>query len=81
VASLNVNSINSPLSLALIQKKGDKIYEAVKEESAILTKGAGFQDVSENDTVELLESNSLLLTNEELAEVDRQTYKEAMMRM
>jgi hypothetical protein len=32
------------------------LYEAVKEEYAILAEGAGFQDVSEDDTVELLES-------------------------
>jgi hypothetical protein len=39
------------------------MYEAVKEESAIVAKGAGFQGVSEDDPVELLESHSFLLTN------------------
>jgi hypothetical protein len=43
------------------------LYGAVKEESA---EGAGFQDSSEDGIVELLESVSLPLTNEELAELD-----------
>jgi hypothetical protein len=36
----------------------------VKEEVAILAKEEGFQDVREDDIIELLESHSLPLTNE-----------------
>jgi hypothetical protein len=64
------NSINAPLSLAYIQQKAVRLYEAVKEESASLAKGAGFQDVTEDDVVELLEFVSLPLMNEELTELD-----------
>jgi hypothetical protein len=46
-------------------------------EIAILAKEPGFQDVGEDDVAELLESHSLPLTNEELAELDKQTYEEA----
>jgi hypothetical protein len=49
----------------------------VKEEPAILAKEAGFEDVSGDDTVELLESVSAPLTNEDLAEMDREIYEEA----
>jgi hypothetical protein len=49
----------------------------VKEEITTVAKGAGFQDISEYDLVELLESHSLILMHKELAEVGRQTYKEA----
>jgi hypothetical protein len=52
-----------------------RLYKAVKEDSAILAKGAEFQDVSEGNIVELLESISFPLSYEELAEVDRQTYE------
>jgi hypothetical protein len=41
-----------------------------------VAKEAGFQDVSDNDVV-FLESSSLPLTKEELADLDRQSYKEA----
>jgi hypothetical protein len=49
----------------------------VKEEITTVVKEAGFQYVSDDDIVELLESHSLPLTNEELAELDGQTHKEA----
>jgi hypothetical protein len=48
----------------------------VKEEIAILVK-EGFRDISEDDIVELLESRSLPLTNEEMAVMDMRMYKEA----
>jgi hypothetical protein len=50
---------------------------AVTEENVILAKETGFQEVSEDARVELLESRSAILKNEELAELDRRTYKEA----
>jgi hypothetical protein len=49
----------------------------VKEEIATAAREAGFQDVSDDDIIELLESHCLPLTNKELAELDRQTHKEA----
>jgi hypothetical protein len=62
-----------PLSLTVLQEKAIRIYEAVKEEIAILAKEEGFQDVSGDDIVKLLESFSLPLTNEEMAEMDIRT--------
>jgi hypothetical protein len=47
----------------------------MRDEIAILAKEAGFDDVSEDNLVELLESYALPLINEELAELDRQTYR------
>jgi hypothetical protein len=49
----------------------------IHNEIAVLAKEAGFQDVGEDDTAELLESHSLPLMNEEPADMDKQTYKEA----
>jgi hypothetical protein len=49
----------------------------VKEEITTVEKGASFQDFSEDDIVELLESHSVMLMHRKLTEVDRQTYKEA----
>jgi hypothetical protein len=46
-------------------------------EIAILAKMAGFEDVSEDDVAQLLESHSLPLTNEKLAEMDKLMYKDA----
>jgi hypothetical protein len=43
------------------------------EEIKNVAKEAGFWDVSDNDVVAFLESRSLPLMNEELAELDRQT--------
>jgi hypothetical protein len=40
---------------------------------AILAREAGFQDVGEDNVAKLLESHSLPLMNEELAELDKQT--------
>jgi hypothetical protein len=48
----------------------------VKEEITNVAKQAGFQDVSDNDVVEFLESHSLPLTNEELAGLDMQIYED-----
>jgi hypothetical protein len=61
----------------VIQETAIRIYEAVMEEIAILAKGEGFQDISGDEIVDLLESLSLPLTNEEMAEMNMRTYKEA----
>lgn len=50
---------------------------AVMEEIRIVGSEGGFKNVSEDDIIELLQSVSLSLENEELAEFDRQTYKDA----
>lgn len=47
----------------------------VKEEITTVAEESEFQDVSEKGIVELLESHSVLLMNEELAGLTRQTYK------
>jgi hypothetical protein len=49
----------SPLSLTFIQEKAVALHEAVREGIAILAIEAGFQDVSVDDIVEMLESRSL----------------------
>jgi hypothetical protein len=49
----------------------------VKVEILTVAKESGFQDVIDADVVELLECHSLPLMNEELAEFERQTHKEA----
>jgi hypothetical protein len=67
---MNQELYQDPLSLAHIQQKAVRLYEVVKEESSVLAKGAGFQDVNEDDIVQLLECVSLSLTNEELTELD-----------
>jgi hypothetical protein len=41
------NFISTLLNLACIQQKAVRLYQTVKEESAILSKGAVFQDVTE----------------------------------
>jgi hypothetical protein len=64
---------HAPISLAHIQEKTARLYESVKEEIAILAK-EGFEDVSEYDIVKILESLSLPLTIEEMAEMDIQMY-------
>jgi hypothetical protein len=60
------------VTLAFIRRLLINLHEAVKEEIATAAKEAGFQDVID-DIIELLESHYLSLTNEELAESDRQT--------
>jgi hypothetical protein len=50
-----------------------KLNEAVKDETVIVAKETGFQEVSEDYIVEWLESRSVILTNEEPAGLDRQT--------
>jgi hypothetical protein len=55
---------HTSLSLFLIQEKDVRLYEFLKEEVAILAKEEGFQNVREDDIVELLESHSLPLMNE-----------------
>jgi hypothetical protein len=49
----------------------------VKEEITTVANEAGFQKVSEDATVELLECHSVILMNEKLAGLDRRMYKEA----
>jgi hypothetical protein len=49
----------------------------VEEEISPVLNEAGFQDVSDDDILELLEFHSLPLMIEEVAELKRQTHKEA----
>jgi hypothetical protein len=49
------------------------LNEAVKEETVIVGKETGLQEVSEDAKLELLESRSVKLANEELAGLDRRT--------
>jgi hypothetical protein len=64
------NFINTfPESLAFIHKKAIMLHKAVMEEIGITGREAGFQNVIEDDIVELLQSVSLPLANEELAEL------------
>jgi protoporphyrinogen oxidase len=60
-----------------LQEKAISVHEAVKEEITTVTEESGFQDVIKELIVELLESHSVVWMNEELAGLDRQTYKEA----
>jgi hypothetical protein len=53
--------------------KAVNLHEAVKEEITTAAREAGFQDVSDDDIIELLECHYLPLMNEELAGLDRQT--------
>jgi hypothetical protein len=46
------------------------------QRNCITSKEAVFQDIGGDDVAEFLEPNSLRLTNEELADLDKQTYKE-----
>jgi hypothetical protein len=63
------------------EEKAISLHEAVKEEITTVAKEAGFQDVSDDDIIELLESHSMPLMNEELAKVDsRHTKKHRMTR-
>jgi hypothetical protein len=48
------------------QEKAISLHEAVMEEITTVAEEAGFQDVSEEGIVELLESHYVLLMNEEL---------------
>jgi hypothetical protein len=57
--------------------KAISVHEAVKEEITTVAEEAGVQDVSEKGIAEWLECHSGVLTKEELAGLDRQTYKEA----
>jgi hypothetical protein len=49
----------------------------VKEEITTVVKEAGFQKVSEDATMKLLESHSVTLMNEKLTGLDMPMYKEA----
>jgi hypothetical protein len=49
----------------------------VKEGITTVTKEAGFQDVSDNEVVEFLESHSLPFTNKSVTGLDKETYEEA----
>jgi hypothetical protein len=60
-----------PLSIALTEEKALKLNEAVKEETVILAKETGFQEVREDAMVELLDSRSVILMNEEPAGFER----------
>jgi hypothetical protein len=71
------NYQHPPISLALIEEKAVRLNEAVKEVSVILATEGGFQEFSEDVIVELLESHSVILMNEELAGLDMRTCKEA----
>jgi hypothetical protein len=59
--------------LSLIEEKTVRLNEAVKEETVIVAKETGIQEVSEDAKLELLESRSVKLANEELAGLDRRT--------
>jgi hypothetical protein len=58
------------------QERSVSLHEAA-DDITTGAKDAGFQNVSDNDVIVFLESHSLPLTNKELAELDRQSYKEA----
>jgi hypothetical protein len=64
-------------SLTLIEEKAVRLNEAVKEESVILGKAGGFQEVSEDVVIEFLKSHSMILMNEKLTGLDMRTCKEA----
>jgi hypothetical protein len=68
---------HAPLSLALFEEKAVRLNVAAKEETVILAKETGIQDVSVDAIVELLESRSLALMNKKPAGLDRRTYKGA----
>jgi hypothetical protein len=77
-ATRNVNReyyLHTPLSLALTEEKAIRLYEAVKEETAIVAKETGFQEFSGDAILELLESRSVILMKKEPAGLDRPTYK------
>jgi hypothetical protein len=59
------------------QEKAISLHEVVKEEIITVAEEAGFQDVSEEGIVEVVDSHSVVLMNKELAGLDRQIYKEA----
>jgi hypothetical protein len=70
--------MNTPsLSQALIEEKAVSLKVAVEEEAVIPTKETGFQDVTEDAIVDLLESCCVMLVNEEPAGFVRRTYKGA----
>jgi hypothetical protein len=48
----------APFSLAIIEEKAVGLHVAVKEETVILAKVTGFQEVNEDAIVELLESGT-----------------------
>jgi hypothetical protein len=80
VASQNVYQEcfhHSPLSLALTEEKAVRLNVAVKDEIVIVARETGFQEVSEDAVVELLESRSVILMNEEPAWLDMRTCKGA----
>jgi hypothetical protein len=68
---------HTSISLALIEEKAVRLNKAVKEETVIVVKETGFQEVSEDSIVELLDSHSVILMNEEPAGLDRRTCKGA----
>jgi hypothetical protein len=67
----------TPLSLSLTEEKAVRLNEDVKEETVIVAKDTGFQEVSEGAAVEFLESHSVILMHVEPAVLDRRTYKGA----
>jgi hypothetical protein len=54
--------------------EGCKVEWGCEKETVIVVKETGFQEVSEDGIVELLEVGSVLLMNEEPAMLDRRTY-------